>query len=247
MSNLLPHLLIVDDDAEIRQLLGQFLQEHGFHVTLAKDGKEMFEVFAEHSFELIILDLMLPGDDGLTLCRKLRTQSNLPIIMLTAAGEEVDRIVGLEIGADDYLSKPFNPRELLARIRAILRRSNSSNSEEATDLLTHDTYQFSGWTLDRTARQLLSPEDIEITLSAGEFELLVVLLEHPQQVLSRDQLLDHTKNREAGPFDRSIDIQVSRIRHKIEEDSKKPTLIKTVRGGGYVLSTAVKHGKKRTG
>lgn len=236
-----PHLLIVDDDSEIRSLLGKFLKEHGFDVFLAQDGIEMSSILEAETINLIILDLMLPGDDGLTLCRKLRNDSSIPIIMLTAAGEEVDRIVGLEMGADDYLSKPFNPRELLARVKAILRRSgNETKTQTASQSVSHTVFQFNEWKLDQTSRRLLSPQDLEISLSAGEFDLLLTLIERPQMVLSRDQLLDFTKNREAGPFDRSIDIQISRLRKKIEVDHKNPTLIKTVRGGGYVLAAAVK-------
>jgi len=239
MTQAQPHILIVDDDAEIRDLLGQFLEEHGFQTTLAKDGEQLFEHFTPDTYDLLILDLMLPGEDGLTLCRKIRAQSSIPIIMLTAVGADIDRIVGLEMGADDYIGKPFNPRELLARIRAILRRSIQHTSQDMDIANKHEVYTFAGWTLDRTARRLLTADEVEITLSAGEFDLLMVLVEHAQKVLSRDQLLDLTRNREAGPFDRSIDIQISRIRHKIEENPKKPALIKTVRSGGYVLSCVV--------
>jgi two-component system, OmpR family, response regulator len=239
-----PTLLIVDDDSEIRNLLGKFLKEHGFNVLLANDGLEMATRLEEAHIDLIILDLMLPGDDGLTLCRGLRSDSEVPIIMLTAAGEDIDRIVGLEMGADDYLSKPFNPRELLARIKAILRRRQGQVNTD-TQQIEHVIYEFEGWFLDRTSRRLASHDGVEITLSAGEFDLLTTLVEHPQKVLSRDQLLDFTKNREAGPFDRSIDIQISRLRRKLEPDPKNPVIIKTVRGGGYVLSTIVKRTEKK--
>lgn len=245
MNNTQPHILVVDDDAEIRDLLGKFLEEHGFTTTLARDGEEMTKVLNDHPYDLVILDLMLPGEDGLSLCRKIRNQSALPIIMVTAAGEEVDRIIGLEMGADDYVSKPFNPRELLARVRAILRRSGHHQKEEDQNSPTCELFKFANWTLDRTRRRLISPDDVEITLSAGEFELLVALVEQPQKVLSRDQLSEITKNREASPFDRSIDIQISRIRRKIEPDPKKPTLIKTVRGGGYVLACLVTRTEQR--
>lgn len=234
------HILIVDDDQGIRDLLGKFLQQHGYRISLAKNGQEMRQEMNSKCVDLIILDIMMPGDDGLTLCRRVRTTSNIPILMLTAVKEDVDRILGLEMGADDYLSKPFNPRELLARVKAILRRSGGGRAAQAQSINNeHLCYQFAGYTLDKTARQLLSPENLEISLSTGEYNLLLALVERPQQVLSRDQLLDVTKNRSAAPFDRSIDIQISRLRNKIETDPKQPQLIKTVRGGGYVLTVAV--------
>lgn len=234
----MPTLLIVDDDAGIRDLLNEFLSQHGFQLFLAADGKAMRAILKEQSIDLIILDIMLPGEDGLTLCRQLRAQSQIPILMLTAIGEEVDRIVGLEMGADDYLGKPFHPRELLARIKAILRRAQNPTAE-----IKHPEnfiYHFAGWTLNNILRKLLSPEKLEVNLSTGEYALLLLFLEHPQQILNRDQLTDLTKNRIAGPFDRGIDIQISRLRHKIEENIKNPTIIKTVRSGGYILSVPVK-------
>lgn len=179
-------LLIVDDDAGIRDLLNEFLTQHDFQICLAADGNAMRTILKNQSIDLIILDIMLPGEDGLTLCRQLRAQSNIPILMLTAIGEEVDRIVGLEMGADDYLQKPFHPRELLARIKAILRRSQNPTIE--TNRPKNLIYHFSGWTLDSGLRKLLSPEKLEVNLSAGEYALLLVFLEHPQQVLNRDQL-----------------------------------------------------------
>lgn len=230
-----PHILIVDDDKGIRDLIGQFLSQHNFQISLAPNGEAMRAALDKHSIDLIILDIMMPGEDGLFLCRQLRSSSSIPIIMLTAISEDIDRILGLEMGADDYLSKPFNPRELLARVKAILRRSKVGTEDQSS----HAIYQFCGWTLDRTARRLTDPEGIEITLSGGEYTLLIAFLERPQQVLSRDYLLDLTKNRSAGPFDRAIDIQISRLRQKIEPDSKSPTFIKTIRGGGYVLAAAV--------
>ena len=230
-------ILIVDDDTGICDLLGRFFREHGFDALLAKSGEEMMNTLDKHKVDLIILDIMMPGDDGITLCRKLRTRSQVPIIMLTAISEEIERILGLEMGADDYLSKPFNPRELLARTKAILRRSNNDNDKDYHN--EHACYAFADWVLDKTARRLTSPDEVEISLSSGEYNLLLALLERPQQVLSRDRLLDLTKNRMAAPFDRSIDIQISRLRSKIETDPKNPQLIKTVRGGGYVLSTTV--------
>ncbi len=232
-----PHILIVDDDREIRDLLGRFLQKHGCRVTTARDGREMRAALDDWSIDLIVLDLMLPGEDGLTLCRELRGRSAIPIIMLTAMGEETDRIVGLELGADDYLPKPFNPRELLARIKAVLRRAR----ERAETLPAPDgqVARFAGWSLDLARRRLESPEGAVVSLTTGEFELLVAFIDHPQRVLSRDQLLDFTRGRSAAPFDRSVDIQVSRLRRKIEADSAAPELIKTVRSGGYMFTPPV--------
>jgi two-component system OmpR family response regulator len=240
MMNTTPHILIVDDDAGIRDLLGQFLQKHGFETLLARDGKQMWELYEQSTVDLIILDIMLPGKDGVTLCKELRQKSPIPIVMLTAISEDIDRIIGLEMGADDYLSKPFNPRELLARIKAILRRSSgAAGSMEQKTKKNSRVFNFSGWSLNRVERRLYSPDQVEISLSTGEYNLLLAFLERPHQVLSRDHLLDLTRNRPAGPYDRSIDIQISRLRHKIEEDHKSPQIIKTVRGGGYVLSTEV--------
>jgi len=231
------HILIVDDDREIRDLLARFLGQHGYRVSVAADGREMHQLLDQNRIGLVVLDLMLPGDDGLTLCRNLRAKSDLPVIMLTAMGEETDRIVGLEMGADDYLAKPFNPRELLARIKAVLRRSKSL--PHPTDDIERALFKFSGWSLDTATRELRSSEGVLTTLTGGEYALLVAFLKHPQHVLNRDQLLDMARGRDAIPFDRSIDVQISRLRHKIEEDPAEPTLIKTIRGGGYVFSTDV--------
>ncbi len=228
------NILIVDDDEEIRTLLADFLGQHHMQVSLAEDGDAMKACLQQQKFDLMILDVMLPGEDGLTLCRKVRAHSNMPIIMLTAMGEDTDRIIGLEIGADDYIAKPFNPRELLARIKAILRRTTDEEPKRQQSVV-----KFSNWTFDLDGRRLISPDDLEVTLSAGEYDLLVVFVKQPKVVLSRDQLLDLTKNRSAGPFDRSIDVQISRIRQKIETQPKNPQLIKTVRGGGYVFTSDV--------
>ena len=238
-----PHLLVVDDDREIRTLISQFLTKHGYRVSSARDGAEMMRVLETARIDLIVLDLMLPGEDGLALCRRLRGQSGaagaIPIIMLTAMGEETDRIIGLEMGADDYLAKPFNPRELLARAKAVLRRSGGlpvgNSAEPAGRVLGFD-----GWRLDVAKRELWSPADVLVQLSAGEFDLLVAFAEHPQRVLNRDQLLDLARGRTAAPFDRSVDVQVSRLRRKIEPDPKEPTLIKTVRSGGYIFTPVVR-------
>lgn len=232
-----PHLLVVDDDREIRDLLTRFLTRHGYRVTNARDGREMRKAVADWRIDLIVLDLMLPGDDGLTLCRELRASSDIPVIMLTAMGEETDRIVGLEMGADDYLAKPFNPRELVARIRSVLRRARPAH--DPTPEPGSEVLRFAGWTLDVAQYRLARADGSAVALSSGEFDLLVAFAGHPRRVLSRDQLLDLTRGRTAGPFDRSIDIQVSRLRRKIEPDPKNPTLIKTVRGGGYMFTPEV--------
>ncbi|HLN23779.1 MAG TPA: response regulator [Patescibacteria group bacterium] len=230
------HILVVDDDREIRDLLSRFLVKHGLRVSSAKDGPEMMKALGERGIDLVVLDLMLPGEDGLSLCRRLRAQSDMPVIMLTAMGEDTDRIVGLEMGADDYLAKPFNPRELLARIKAVLRRSqNLAPPPVASD----EMMRFDGWALDVGARRLLSPDGEDVALSTGEYELLYAFVTHPRRVLSRDQLLDLARGRSAVPFDRSVDIQVMRLRRKIELDPKEPRIIKTVRGGGYVFAAEV--------
>ncbi len=233
----LPHILIVDDDREIRSLVAQFLKKHGYRVTPAADGREMMHLMEKGRFDLIVLDLMLPGEDGLSLCRRVRAESSLPIIMLTAMGEEMDRIIGLEMGADDYLPKPFNPRELLARIKAVLRRAADRGATAAsTDVAAR---VFDGWRLDTVKRELRAPDGALVPLTAGEFELLSAMVERAGQVLSRDQLLDLTRGRDAAPFDRSVDVLISRLRRKIESDPKEPSIIKTVRGGGYILSSGV--------
>lgn len=231
------HLLVVDDDRQLRELLTRFLGKHGYRVTTARDGQEMRQALENWRIDLIILDLMLPGDDGLTLCRELRAKSRMPIIMLTAMGEETDRIVGIEMGADDYLPKPFNPRELLARIKAVLRRTQEASLQAPAG--GDVTLRFAGWRLDRVQRKLESPDGVVVELSGGEFDLLLAFVEHPRRVLSRDQLLDLSRGRAAVPFDRSVDVQVGRLRRKIETDPKDPQLIKTVRGGGYLFTAAV--------
>jgi two-component system OmpR family response regulator len=229
------HLLVVDDDAEIRNLLSTLLTRRGYRVTTARDEPEMRRVLAASSIDLIILDLMLPGKDGLTICREIRASQSIPIVMLTARGEAVDRVVGLEMGADDYLPKPFEGRELEARIKSVLRRSlGVGNDGEAKS-----TFTFHGWQLDAHMRRLLSPEGAVVELTTGEFELLLAFVQRPQRVLSRDQLLDLARGRDATSFDRSIDVQVSRLRRKIEGDPKEPELIKTVRSGGYLFTPEV--------
>jgi two-component system OmpR family response regulator len=231
------HILIVDDDADIRSLLGDYLQKNGYRTTAVAEGKGMLAALDKGRVDLIVLDLMLPGEDGLVLCRNLRARSDTPVIMLTARGEDMDRILGLEMGADDYLPKPFNPRELLARIKSILRRAKALPENLRTDDAFH--LRFAGWQLDTISRQLVSPEGVVVPLSGSEFRLLRIFLNHSNRILSRDQLMDLVQGRETDPFERSIDVQVSRLRHRLADDAKEPTIIKTVRGEGYILATQV--------
>ncbi|MEB3229482.1 MAG: response regulator [Leptolyngbyaceae bacterium] len=248
-STNLPQILIVDDDSEIRELLSQLLHSHGYRCDTAADGAVMREILQTLLPDLIVLDIMLPGEDGLSLCRQLRATSTIPIIMLTAVDADMDRIIGLEMGADDYVTKPFNPRELLARIKAVLRRVDYAQTVSPGD--GADCFEFEGWRLDLGKRELRvdlpnKPESgTLVTLTAGEFDLLLAFVEHPQRVLSRDQLLDYTKGYDAVGFDRSIDVQLSRLRRKIEPNPKEPKLIKTVRGGGYLFTPMVKRVRQR--
>ncbi len=237
MTSAQTHILLVEDDAEIARGVTRFLTQSGFRASHAPDARAMDRIMKDAKIDLLLLDLMLPGEDGLSICRRMRSTHNIPIIMLTAMGEEMDRVVGLELGADDYMSKPFSTRELLARIRAVMRRGgeNSYQSEKKGDRLT-----FAGWVLNRVTRQLHDPEGVRVTLTGAEFDLLVVFCERARRVLTRDQLLDLTQGRSAGPFDRSIDTLVSRIRQKLEKDPKDPTLIQTVRLGGYTFTPEVK-------
>jgi two-component system OmpR family response regulator len=228
-------ILVVDDDPELRELLRAYLGGNGFEVGTAEDGAAMRRSIAAAMPDLVILDLMLPGEDGLALCRELRASSSLPILMLTARGEDTDRIVGLEMGADDYLPKPFNPRELLARIRSILRRAGENAARE----LPARALAFAGWTLDLGARHLVDSDGVVVPVSNGEFKLLRAFAENPFRVLSRDQLMDVLAGRELGPFDRSIDVMVSRLRRRLNDDAREPALIKTVRNEGYMLAADV--------
>jgi two-component system OmpR family response regulator len=230
-----PSILLVDDDAQIRQLLREYLSGFGMSVITVADGKAMAEMLEKESFDLVILDLMLPGEDGLSLCRNLRAKSDIPILMLTARGEAMDRVVGLEVGADDYIVKPFEPRELVARIQTVLRRTRVGR-ESAEE---HREAEFMGWRLDLVLRQLVSPQEVVIPLSNAEFRLLTVFIEHPNRVLSREFLLDEARGRDMDIFDRSIDILVSRVRQKLNEDPRMPQLIKTVRGEGYLFDAKV--------
>jgi two-component system OmpR family response regulator len=231
-----PHILFVEDDADIRSLVADFLSQNGYRMSLARDGRELDRALEVSRIDLLILDVMLPKEDGLSMCRRIRAMSDVPIIMLTARGSEIDRVVGLEMGADDYLTKPFGTHELLARIRALLRRANLTRAPREQRAAT---LVFAGWKLDLGARRLQSVDGAAVPLTGGEFELLVAFCQHPRRILTREQLLDLTQGRAAALFDRSIDIQVSRLRRKIEENPKDPVLIQTVRSGGYILAAEV--------
>ena len=228
-----PHLLVVDDDRETRDLLSMYFREQGFDIATVRDGPDMDAWLAANSTDLVILDLMLPGEDGLSLARRLRADYKLPIVMISARGEEIDRIVGLEVGADDYVPKPFNPRELLARVRAVLRRS----AAEAPPVKETGAVEFGPYRLDVEQRLLFKGGE-EVDLSRAEFDLLHVFVAHPNRVLSRDSILDLLSGRERDPFDRSIDVRVTRLRHKIEEDPAQPHFIRTVWGVGYQFTPA---------
>ena len=232
-----PHILVVDDHRDIRDLVGKYLAKHGLRVSTAEGGAAMRRLLKASAVDLVVLDVMMPGEDGLSLCRHLRETTDLPVILLTAMAEETDRVIGLEIGADDYVTKPFNPRELLARIKAVLRRAQSLPPQRRAAPASR--LRFGPWTFDPARRELLDTEGTAVPLSTAEFQLLGAFLAHPNRVLSRDQLLDLTQGRAAKVFDRSIDNQVSRLRRKIEADPKKPVLIKTVWGGGYTLAAEV--------
>ena len=225
-----PLILVVDDDSGIRSLLSRYLNEQGYQTATVSDGKGMDQWLLNNQPDMIIMDLMLPGEDGLSLTRKIRTTSNTPIIMLTARGEEIDRIIGLEIGADDYLPKPFNPRELLARIRAIFRRSETTTNENDSE--TKSLIQFADFILDISSMELRQ-KDSKITLTTGEIELLIVLAQNPEKVLTRDQLMNKLDGGLRDSFDRSIDVRITRLRSKIEENPSDPQFIRTVWGKGY--------------
>ena len=234
------HILVVDDDRDIRELISDYLIKSGYRATGAANGREMRAILSANAIDLVILDIMMPGDDGLTLCRQLRSDSqrNLPILMLTARSEDTDRILGLEMGADDYLVKPFVARELLARIKAILRRTRALPPNlqitEAGRIIA-----FGDWQLDTSARHLIDHEGVIVALSGAEYRLLRVFLDHPQRVLNRDQLLSLTQGRDAELFERSIDLLVSRLRQRLRDDAREPAYLKTVRSEGYVLAAAV--------
>ena len=231
------HILIVDDDAEIRTLLGRYLEKNGLRATAVGDGRAMWQALDAGAFDLVVLDLMLPGDDGLTLCRKLRARSDIPVIMLTARGDETDRVVGLEMGADDYVPKPFSARELLARIKVVLRRMRSLPHNLRPD--DAPRLRFGPWVLDTRRRELIAADGSVVPIGGAEFRLLRIFVGHPNRVLNRDQLVELTQGREADALDRSIDVQVSRLRHRLGDDPREPRFIKTVRGEGYVLAVPV--------
>lgn len=237
MAGAIPHILIVDDDRQIRTMLARYLGDHSIAVTVVADGTEMLRKFETGGFDLVILDVMLPGEDGFSLCQKLRQSSTVPIILLTARGAETDRVVGLEIGADDYVAKPFPPRELLARIRALLRRS--SMDREHPNFRAGTVFVFADWTLDTSRRTLISPDGALVDLTSGEYDLLTAFVRYPQRVLSRDQLQDLTHGRSSYHIDRSIDVQVSRLRRKLERAPQADALIRTIRNGGYYFAVEV--------
>jgi DNA-binding response OmpR family regulator len=233
-----PHILLVDDERSIRDPLAQYLARSGVRVTKAKDVAEARQALAAYAVDLILLDIMMPGEDGLALCAQVRATSGIPVILLTARAEETDRIVGLEIGADDYVTKPFSPRELLARIKSVLRRAGERPSRlRAPDA---EAYAFGPWVLRTGERELIDPEGVAVPLSTGEYNLLLALVTHARRVLTRDQLLDLAEGRELAAFERSVDNMVSRLRRKIEPDPRNPVLLKTVRGGGYMLAADVR-------
>ncbi|GAB5488626.1 MAG: response regulator [Parasphingorhabdus sp.] len=233
-----PKILLVDDEASLREPLAEYLQKQGFMVDEAFDASKARAQIKNNAYDIILLDIMMPGEDGLSFCRFVREHTEIPVIFISAKTEETERIIGLELGADDYVTKPFSPRELVARIKVILRRVGGS-SRSIVDAVSGRVFEFSGWVLRTDQRSLRDEDNLNIALSSGEYELLLALLERAGQVLNRDQLLDITQGREAGVFDRSIDNQVSRLRRKIEANPKKPEIIKTVWGGGYVLAANV--------
>ena len=232
-----PHVLVVDDARDIREPLTRYLRENGFRVTSAENAAVARKAMRTSGIDIVILDIMMPGEDGLSLCRYIRESSGIPVIMLTARGEELDRIVGLEVGADDYMGKPFNPRELLARIGAVLRRTNTLPPRLRGPAA--ERYRFGEWIFNASQREIVGPDGLAMPLSSGEFKLLMAFLDRPKVALSREQLLDLTKGRDADVFDRSIDNQISRLRRKIEQDPKNPRYIKTVWGGGYMFTSNV--------
>lgn len=232
-----PHILVVDDHRDIRETLARYLVKNGLRASSAESAAQARKMLSASAIDLVVLDIMMPGEDGLSLCRHLVESGGAPVILLTAMAEDTDRVVGLEIGADDYVTKPFNPRELLARVRAVLRRTSMVHKER--DPISSDRLTFADWTLDLARQHLIGLDDVIIPLSTGEFQLLVAFLKRPKVVLSRDQLLDLTSGRTPNVFDRSIDNQVSRLRRKIEQNAKQPELIKTVWGGGYKFTADV--------
>lgn len=235
--NRTPHIIVVDDHKDIRDLLARYLSKNGLRVSVADGGAAMRRALKGAAIDLVVLDVMMPGEDGLSLCRHLRETTDLPVILLTAMAEDTDRVIGLEIGADDYVTKPFNPRELLARIKAVLRRTQALPPNR--EVREGGELRFERWRLDLARRELIGEDGVAVPLSTGEFRLLTAFLERPGMVLSREQILDITRGRQAAPFDRSVDNQVSRLRRKIERDPANPELIKTIWGGGYSFAGRV--------
>ncbi len=230
-------IAVTEDDPEIRALVVDLLKREGFEAAACENAAELDRLIGRRRVDLVVLDVMMPGEDGVSVCRRLRARGDIPVLMVTAKGEDIDRIIGLEVGADDYLPKPFNPRELIARVKAILRRTRTA--QHAAPPPEREIYAFAGWTLDAASRALTGPDGQGVALTGGEFDLLLALVQHPQRVLNRDQLLDWTRGRSANPYDRAIDVQLSRLRKKLGDDTAEPAIIKTVRGGGYLFAPAV--------
>ncbi len=231
------NILVVDDDPDVRDIVERCLSDAGYQVWAHEDGSQVFDAVSEHGIDLAVIDLVLPDTDGLMLTRKLKEHSNIGVIILSGRGETTEKIIGLEVGADDYLSKPFEPRELLARVRSVLRRlGQDPDADSSADKMI---FSFEGWRLDVTSRTLTSPKDESVELSSGEFNLLKAFVEHPNRVLSRDQLLDYTHANDTPAFDRSVDVRVGRVRKKIEADHQNPQFIKTIRNGGYMFAATV--------
>lgn len=233
------HIIIVDDDLEIIDLVQNYLRQQGLQVSSATHGKALDQLLLSQKVDLIILDLMLPGEDGISICRRLRAHSDIPIIMLSAAGEETDRVIGLEIGADDYMAKPFGLRELLARVNSLLRRQQQLLTKRATGVMRTPDYLFAGWTLQTSKNRLISPAEVVVSLSHAEYRLLLAFLEHPQRTLSREQLMGLIKDEDNDLIDRGVDVLIGRLRKKIEQDSKNPELVMTIRGVGYQFNAEV--------
>jgi two-component system, OmpR family, response regulator len=234
------HILVVDDDSRIRLMLTRYFEQEGYRISSATDGAAMRTHLTANKVDIVLLDIVMPGEDGLALAREIRAHSDLGIIMLTGRGEMLDRVIGLEVGADDYIAKPFHLREVLARVKSVLRRRKAPPDPTASNRTQSDeTIRFDGWTLDIGRRQLVAPQRVEMPLTTGEFDLLVALAKHPGRVFSRDTLMDLTRGRTLEAFDRTIDAQIARLRKKVEEDPKSPMLIKSVRGVGYVFTGKV--------
>lgn len=241
-----PHILLVDDEASIREPLAEYLESQQYRVTAAESAARARTFLRDHEYDIVLLDIMMPGEDGLSLCRHIAESKDIPVIFLTAKGKSMDRIIGLEIGGDDYVTKPFDPRELVARIKTILRRmaksqniQNGQHAKNGQNAQKDRLYHFAGWTLDIVRQRLTNADNVLVPISSAECKLLAVFVEHPEQVLNRDQLLDMAHGREAHLFDRAIDNQISRLRKKIEQDSRNPELITTIWGGGYCLAVKV--------